>query len=526
MSNDRKRIPLLVAIAFLLLLQPVQSAPRVSAAESETGSGLPARSAADIAAAWKKLMQPTADYRNPYLTEPRASAPYEAGSLRGDYIQDGVNAVNYYRYISGLPSDVKATSALNAKAQYGATLLAATGRLAHEPAQPKDMPDDFYKQGYASTTSANIYSSYGFNDHIVAHSVDAYMEDSDVGNLDRVGHRRWLLNPPLRDVGFGQAESDDGTFYSALQVFDTSRKTPISYHYVAYPAQGAFPIESFGGAYAWSVSPNLDEFAEPVLKNVRVSLKRLNDGKTWKLGGTTYTPTLNGAYLNVDGAYIGSGSSIIFRPDGIDAYRAGDKFEVTITGLKAKNGVAKTIRYEVQFMSAANYKAEDAQTKGFADIAKHWAKATIEWAVGEGIANGYPDGTFKPDNQVTEEEFLKMFLASQGVPIPSAKQGERWSQPYYDYATDSGYNLASRDDASVRLKPIDRLAVAELIVSAQGLSYTGDDAIRYLLDNGYSKGKTAATVEGYAGEDSLTRAEAVQFIRNLIDQGFTLATRG
>lgn len=525
MSNHRKRIPLLIVIALLLALQPALSASGVSAAENDAGSGLPARGAADVAAAWKKLMQPTADYRNPYRTEPRASAPYEAGLLNGEYIQDGVNAINYYRYISGLPSDVKATSALNAKAQYGATLLAATGRLTHKPAQPKDMPADFYNEGYASTASANIYSSYGFNDHIVAHSVDAYMEDSDVGNLDRVGHRRWLLNPPLLDVGFGQAEGGDGTFYSALQVFDTSRKTPVSYHYVAYPAQGAFPIESFGGSYAWSVSPNPDEYAEPALKDVRVSLKRLNDGKTWKLGATAYTPTVNGAYLNVDSAYIGSGSSIIFRPDGIDAYRAGDKFEVTITGLKAKNGASKTIRYEVDFMSAKSYKAEDTQAKGFTDIAKHWAKDAIAWAVGEGIVSKV-NGPFRPNDEVTEEEMLRMFIASQHVAIPAAKQGERWSEPYYDYAANSGYNLASRDDASVRRQPIDRLAVAELIASAQGLSYTGDDAVRYLLDNGYSKGKTAATVAGYRGEDSLTRAEAVQFVRNLIDQGFTLVTRG
>ena len=522
-----KRLPLLIAIAVLLSMQPAIAPQRLSAAENGTDSGLPSRSAAQISDMWNKLMQPSADYRNPYLVAPQSTKPYEAGSLRNDYIQDGVNAVNYYRFISGLPYDVRPTAALNTKAQYGATLLAATGKLSHKPDKPADMPKDFFDKGYASTTSANIYSSYGYNDHIVAHSVDAYIEDSDVGNLDRVGHRRWLLNPPLRDVGFGQAESADGWFYSALQVFDTSRATPPDYHYVAYPAQGAFPIESFGASYAWSVSPNPKEFAQPDPKKVRVTLKRQSDGKTWTLGPGSYTPTLNGAYFNVDNGYIGSGSTIIFRPDGIDAYKSGDKFDVTISGLTTKTGASRTFRYEVAFMSVNETppaETKDVETH-FTDLANHWAKASVAWGVGQGIVSDV-NGPFRPNDKVKEEEMLKMLLASQHVAIRSAKDGERWSAAYYDYAANSGYNLAGRDDERLRQLPIDRLAVAELIASAKGLSYTGDDAIRYLLDNGYSKGKTSPTVAGYAGGDTLTRAEAVQFVRNLIEAGYTLEARG
>ncbi|WP_289142350.1 S-layer homology domain-containing protein [uncultured Brevibacillus sp.] len=44
----------------------------------------------------------------------------------------------------------------------------------------------------------------------------------------------------------------------------------------------------------------------------------------------------------------------------------------------------------------------------FKDIAKHWGKASIEWAVENSITSGYPDGTFKPDRPVTEAEFLAM----------------------------------------------------------------------------------------------------------------------
>ncbi|MBO9599777.1 MAG: S-layer homology domain-containing protein [Cohnella sp.] len=520
----RKLTIFLIFIALTLALLPALSAPHASATSTEPGSGLPARSGEEIAAQWTKLMQPKADFRKPYSSAPTTSKPYDAGALRSDYVQDGVNAINFYRFISGLPYDVTATAELNKQAQHGAALLAATGQFTHFPKpKPSDMPEDFYDQGYDATSTSNIYSSYGYDDHIVARSIDAYMEDSDVGNLSRLGHRRWILNPPLQRIGIGQAEGNDGTSYSALKVFDSSRAAATRFHYVAYPAEGLFPIETFRGTYAWSVGINPVEFAEPSLKNVKVSLKRVADNKTWTLTSANNQATVSGAYMNVENSGYGSGPAIIFRPDGISAYQAGDKFEVTITGLKSASGANKTIHYAVEFMSAAHYEAPSKApgTTRFTDIAKHWAKPAIEWAAGQGIVSDIR-GPFRPDDNVKEEEFLKMFLESGDAAIASAEPGESWSAGYYDYAANKGYNLPGILRDQIRSEPITRLSVAELVSSAAGQAYTGEDAIRFLLDNGYSKGKTAATVAGYAGSDPLTRAEATQFIRNLIEAGFTL----
>jgi len=519
-----------VFLTFIMLtfaIVPAFEAPYASATDNEQSSGLPARTGEQIAAQWAKLMQPKADFRKPYSTVPSTSKPYAAGALRSDYIQDGVNAVNFYRFISGLPYDVTAAAELNKQAQYGAALLAATGQFTHYPEQPADMSKEFYDQGYAATSSSNIYMSYGYDDHIVARSIDAYMDDSDVGNLDRVGHRRWILNPPFQRIGIGQAEGSDSYSYSALKVFDSSRATPTPYHYVAYPAEGLFPVEVFKGTYAWSVSINPDEYAKPSLKNVTVSLKRVSDNKTWKLTSANNKATVNGAYMNVENSGYGSGPAIIFRPNGISAYKAGDKYEVTITGLSSTGGASKTIHYAVEFMSAAHYEAASMTpgTTKFTDIAKHWAKPAIEWAAAQGIVSDI-QGPFRPEDDVKEEEFLKMFLEAGDATVASAEAGARWSASYYDYAANKGYNLPGVTQEQLRPKPITRLSVAELVASAAGQAYTGDDAILYLLDNGYSNGKTSATVDGYAGSDPLTRAEAAQFIRNLIEAGFTLQARG
>ena len=45
----------------------------------------------------------------------------------------------------------------------------------------------------------------------------------------------------------------------------------------------------------------------------------------------------------------------------------------------------------------------------FKDVTKsHYAYDAINWAKSEGIITGYPDGTFKPNESITEGQFAKM----------------------------------------------------------------------------------------------------------------------
>ncbi|WP_282939193.1 S-layer homology domain-containing protein [Paenibacillus sp. RC67] len=156
----------------------------------------------------------------------------------------------------------------------------------------------------------------------------------------------------------------------------------------------------------------------------------------------------------------------------------------------------------------------------FGDIDSHWAKATIEWAQQYHIVDGYSDGSFRPDGQVTEAEFLAMLfrMYPNSTKDLNVQTGGDWSDTFYSYA--SHFQLGLKGDA--RDQAIHRVQVAQLIAGLSGKHYTDDrDAIRYLLSSGYSEGKTAATVEGYAGNDPLTRAEALQFLRNLQEKGLS-----
>lgn len=58
---------------------------------------------------------------------------------------------------------------------------------------------------------------------------------------------------------------------------------------------------------------------------------------------------------------------------------------------------------------------EEKEGVSFADIANdHWAKDYISAMKKSGIINGYPDGTFKPENNVSYEEFIKMTVEALG----------------------------------------------------------------------------------------------------------------
>ncbi|HZG56304.1 S-layer homology domain-containing protein [Paenibacillus sp.] len=58
--------------------------------------------------------------------------------------------------------------------------------------------------------------------------------------------------------------------------------------------------------------------------------------------------------------------------------------------------------------------------EAFSDIDSHWARGAIVSAVEKGYVRGYPDGTFKPDAQVTRAEFLAIVTRASKLEAASA----------------------------------------------------------------------------------------------------------
>ncbi|MBU8906527.1 stalk domain-containing protein [Desertibacillus haloalkaliphilus] len=269
--------------------------------------------------------------------DPNSIYPYELGVVSENMLEKALLSTNFVRLLAGLPGDVVLDEDLNDSAQHGALVLAAIGELTHYPSQPEDMSDEMYDRGYGSTSSSNL--SVGRRD--LAHNVlNGYMPD--IGrNMDRVGHRRWILHPPLKKVGFGLVDS-----YGAMQVFDRSRGQSFNYDHITWPA-GEFPSELFGGNHPWSVSLNLEHYQRPNAKDIEVTITRESDGEKWVMNHEDSEITSSEAYFTVDHGNYGLNNAIIFRPEGISSYEG--VYTVDVKGVKSRNGAEETLTFDVDF---------------------------------------------------------------------------------------------------------------------------------------------------------------------------------
>lgn len=286
-----------------------------------------------------------------FIETPAVTAPYAPGSLEQGVITDGINMTNFVRYLAHVPYDLTTEHVLNNEGQYGAVLLAASN-FSHEPDQPNDMDVDFYNTGKMVTSSSNI--AMGFS--TLANAIqNGYMRDDDAGNLTTVGHRRWVLYPPLKRTGFGLATR--GLYsYSTMKVFDNTRATErsenIHFDYIAWPSAGNFPIEFFDANDPWSISLNTSAYLTPSVTSVTVTLKRHSDQRVFTFNENDNTVTISSEYFQVDTQGYGLAACIIFRPSSADISSLNaETFTVTVNGLYDKEGNVKIISYDTTFFS-------------------------------------------------------------------------------------------------------------------------------------------------------------------------------
>jgi hypothetical protein len=90
-------------------------------------------------------------------------------------------------------------------------------------------------------------------------------------------------------------------------------------------------------------------------------------------------------------------------------------------------------------ISTQSFAAAFAQNVTLTDIKGHWAEASINQAVEKNYVEGYPDGTFKPDANVTRAEFIKMVINALGIVQGPTNPGEHWYDNYVNAAAANNY---------------------------------------------------------------------------------------
>lgn len=264
-----------------------------------------------------------------YQSAASFTTPYSEGTLTEKSLKEALQLVNAIRYIAGIDANVTLSDKYNQQAQAAALINAVNNSLSHFPVQPLGMQDSLFQLASEGASGSNIaWASWKSN---LGYSIlDSWMYDGDDGNINRTGHRRWILNPTMKQTGFGWVYSDTGT-YTSMYVFDGIFES-TDYYGVAWPAQN-MPITYFGNDYPWTISMGTKVDAS----KVKVVLTRNSDNKEWKFS----TDSADG-YFNVENGNYGQTGCIIFKPQNIN-YSAGDVFHVAITGLD------RNVEYDVHF---------------------------------------------------------------------------------------------------------------------------------------------------------------------------------
>ncbi|MBN2247529.1 MAG: cell wall-binding repeat-containing protein [Coriobacteriia bacterium] len=340
-----------VTLTSLGIVAPVRMLPAANASTWVVDTYT--RTEAEIRAAWRQF-EPTYT-GTPYVTVPSTCAPYTPGATTTAFRQDGLKMLNFGRYLAGLPADVTLLDSRDLDGQYGAVLLQT--EFSHTPAQPPDMPDDFYERGLASVGSSNI--GYGYLD--LESFQKSCLYDGHPTNVARVGHRRWLLNPPMLYTGMGSA----GTAYSQTMTtyaFDRSRpEGSVDYSFIAWPSAGLFPVEHAYQSLPWSITLNAARYDWDPSGHV-VQLTRVSDGKSWTFDASDTDPS--GEFFSADFSYRGSdGNAFIFRPastDLVGSYSAGEQYDVTLSGGIYAEGTRTpaTVKYRTSFCALSGEETE------------------------------------------------------------------------------------------------------------------------------------------------------------------------
>lgn len=160
------------------------------------------------------------------------------------------------------------------------------------------------------------------------------------------------------------------------------------------------------------------------------------------------------------------------------------------------------------------------------DYSSHWAKATIESALNTGIATGYPDGSFKPDNAITRAEFFELVNKQFNFSAESNKRytdvsSNSWYASVVSKADAAGYISGYSDGSIHPEKSITRQEVAVIINNLKSLTapstphlFTDSYSIASWSSVAVNSVANAQIMIGYPDgsfkpTDMITRAEAL-----------------
>ncbi|MCR5136746.1 MAG: hypothetical protein K6C12_06575 [Oscillospiraceae bacterium] len=407
----------------------------------ELGLNVAYHSEEEIAAFLNEV--PSAAVVSTYAAVPSLKEPYSAGELSEATQQNAVNLINQIRYIAGLNADVTINPEYSELAQAAVLLNRLNGGLSHYPARPAVLSDakydELYTKGSTGASKSNLFRSTAIPTLTYA-MLNGWMADDDSGNIQMVGHRRWVLSPTLGSTGFGQVDGCCAMY--ALGGGGSGTQTNI-----AWPAQNT-PMQFFNAGYPWSLSVGTLLDAE----KTTVTLTRQADQKVW-----SFSSTKSDGDFYVNNGNYGLKGCVIFRPKDLGNIMPTDSFDVEVNTViygSTKVRISYTVNFfniHVHNTEIKNAREATCSQEGYTGdqvckicgrtIAKGVAIAKLPHTPGRTVRETVKEPTCTEEGSCSEIVYCKVCgeVASRELkPIPAAHKPEtRGAKPATP--TEKGY---------------------------------------------------------------------------------------
>ena len=164
-----------------------------------------------------------------------------------------------------------------------------------------------------------------------------------------------------------------------------------------------------------------------------------------------------------------------------------------------------------------------------------WASDAIYECYEEGIINGYTDGTYLPDSNLTRAEAAKIIALTYGLSSDASSSSfsdvsdSHWALAYIEACVEAGIISGYTDGTFLPEQNVTRAEMAQMIAAASGLSSDAETSSFSDVSSGWALAYIEACVEagiitGYSDgtflpENGITRAEAATIISRVLALG-------
>ncbi len=166
------------------------------------------------------------------------------------------------------------------------------------------------------------------------------------------------------------------------------------------------------------------------------------------------------------------------------------------------------------------------------DISGHWGEADIQHMLTSGAMNGYPDGTFRPDNTITRAEFAVVLVKALGLELQTgivfSDTVNHWAKDYiatavacgiitgYDAQTFGPDDPITREQMAVMINRAEQLTTVEAVMSfidADQISVWAREAVGLVSGHQIMSGYPD---NSFRPADFASRAEAAAVVVNIM----------